>query len=118
MVLFLRFCGQGKATHLLRTLPPTLTQTLAEELDAATETILENLCRLGALTPNQRAQLRLPLRRGGLGLRAQEPLRGLAYLGSWIGNLEGVRDRCPSGVASRERFAAGDRAWARALTEA
>ena len=60
----------------------------------------------------------MPLRRGGLGLRAQEPLRGLAYLGSWIGNLEGVRDRCPSGVASRERFAAGDRAWARALTEA
>ena len=117
-VLLLRLCGQGKATHLLRTLPPTLTQAFAEELDAATETTLENLCRLEALTPNQRAQLRLPLRRGGLGLRAQEPLRGLAYLGSWIGNLEGVRDRCPSGVASRERFAAGDRAWARALTEA
>ena len=53
-----------------------------------------------------------------MGRRAQDPLRGWAYWGSWIGNRGGVRDRCPSGVASRERCAAGDRAWARALTEA
>ena len=39
-------------------------------------------------------------------------------MGSWLGNLEGVRERCPAGVASKARFAAGDRAWARALTEA
>ena len=41
-VLLLRLCGQGKATRLLRKLPPTLTQAFAEELDAATETTLEN----------------------------------------------------------------------------
>ena len=117
-LLLLRLCGQGKATHLLRTLPPALTRDFAEALDAATEATVEALCRLDALTPNQRAQLRLPLRKGGLGLRAQASLRGAAYLGSWLGNLEGVRERCPAGTASRERFAEGDRAWARTLTEA
>ena len=35
-VLLLRLCGQGKATHLLRTLPPPLTQDFAGSLDAAT----------------------------------------------------------------------------------
>ena len=116
--LLLRLCGQGKATHLLRTLPPALTKDFAEALDAATEETVEALCRLDALTPNQREQLRLPLRNGGLGLRAQASLRGVAYLGSWLGNLEGVRERCPTGTASRERFSEGDRAWARALTDA
>ena len=57
-VLLLRLCGQGKATHLLRTLPPPLTQGFADSLDAATETTLASLCRLGALTPSQREQLR------------------------------------------------------------
>ena len=61
-LLLLRLCGQGKATHLLRTLPPALTRDFAEALDAATEATVEALCRLDALTPNQRAQLRLPLR--------------------------------------------------------
>ena len=42
----------------------------------------------------------------------------MAYLGSWLGNVEGVRQRCPAGVAGPERFAAGDRGWARALNEA
>jgi hypothetical protein len=117
-LLLLRLCGQGKATHLLRTLPPVLTEQFAKDLDAATEATLENLCRLDALTANQKAQLRLPLRAGGLGLRAQASLREAAYLGSWLGNLEGVRERCPSGTASAEHFANGDRAWARALAEA
>ena len=81
--LLLRLCGQGKATHLLRTLPPALTKEFAEKLDKATEDTLENLCRLDALTPTQREQLRLPLRRGRLGLRSQASLRGVAYLGSW-----------------------------------
>ena len=75
------------------------------------------LCRLAALTTSQRAQLQLPLRDGGLGLRAQASLRGVAYLGSWVGNLEGVRERCPAGTASQARFSQEDRAWARALTE-
>merc|ERR1711969_313331 len=116
-VLLLRLCGQGKATHLLRTLPPALTKEFAEDLDAATEATLERLCRLDALTPSQKEQLRLPLRLGGLGLRAQASLRGVAFLGSWLGNLEGVRERCPPGTASQARFSSGDRAWARALTE-
>ena len=116
--LLLRLCGQGKATHLLRTLPPALTKEFAEKLDKATEDTLENLCRLDALTPTQREQLRLPLRRGGLGLRSQASLRGVAYLGSWAGNLEGVRERCPLGTASKERFSSGDRAWTLALAEA
>ena len=116
-VLLLRLCGQGRATHLLRTLPPALTGDFAAALDAATEETVEALCRLDALTPNQKAQLRLPLRSGGLGLRAQASLRGVAYLGSWLGNLEGVRERCPTGTVSCGRFSEGDRAWARALTE-
>ena len=84
----------------------------------ATEQAVEGLCRLDCLTPAQKEQLRLPLRQGGLGLRSQASLRDVAYLGSWLGNLEGVRERCPAGTASKERFATGDRAWARALTDA
>ena len=97
---------------------PELTKEVAEAVDAATEETVEALRRLDALTPHQKAQLRLPLRSGGLGLREQASLPGVAYLGSWLGNLEGVRGRCPPGVASQARFTAGDRAWARALTDA
>ena len=60
----------------------------------------------------------MPLREGGLGLRAQASLREAAYLGSWLGNLEGVRARCPEGTASQERFLHEDRDWARALANA
>ena len=35
-LLLLRLCGQGKVTHLLRTLPPVLTKAFAEAFDAAT----------------------------------------------------------------------------------
>ena len=34
-LLLLRVCGQGKVTHLLRTLPPELTTDLAAAVDAA-----------------------------------------------------------------------------------
>ena len=73
---------------------------------------------MDALTPSQREQLRLPLREGGLGLRAQASLREAAYLGSWLGNLEGVRGRCPPETANKARFTEEDRDWARALTNA
>ena len=73
---------------------------------------------MDALTPTQREQLRLPLREGGLGFRAQASLREAAYLGSWLGNLEAVRARRPEGTASKERFLHEDRDWARALANA
>ena len=38
-------------------------------------------------------------------------------MGSWLGSLEEVRERCPAGVASQARFSQGDRAWATALTQ-
>ena len=37
----------------------------------ATEQAVEDLCRLDALTPTQKEQLRLPLKAGGLGLRVR-----------------------------------------------
>ena len=116
-LLLLRLCGIPKATHLLRTLPPSLTEDFAVQLDKAVEATVEELCRLDGLTEAQKQQLRLPVREAGLGLRAQASLRGVAYLGSWLGNLEGVRDRCPSGAASQDRFTTRDRAWARELRD-
>ena len=81
-LLLLRVCGQGKVTHLLRTLPPELTRDLAAAVDEATQVAVERICRLDPLTPQQLRQLGLPLREGGFGIRAQNELRGVAYLGS------------------------------------
>ena len=63
-------------------------------------------------------QCRLPVRLGGCGLTSMQLVAPAAYLGSWLGNLEGVRERCPEGTASKARFTTGDRDWAKALTDA
>ena len=110
-VRLLRRCGQGKATHLLRTLPPALTEDFAKELDEATEATLESLCRLDALTPTQREQLRLPLREGGLGFRAQASLREAAYSApgsaTWKGCGSGARRERQARTASPTETATG-----------
>ena len=64
-------CGLGKATHLLRTLPPALTQDFADALDTATLEAVERLALLDCLTEDQVAQLRLAARNGGYGLRSR-----------------------------------------------
>ena len=108
-------CGLGKATHLLRTLPPALTQGFADALDTATLEAVERLAHLDCLTEGQVAQLRLAARNGGCGLRSHAATRGPAYLGSWLGALPAVRERCPAGTASRAEATSGDAEWAAAL---
>ena len=113
--LLLRVCGLGKATHLLRTLPPALTQDFADALDTATLEAVERLALLDCLTEDQVAQLRLAARNGGCGLRSHAATRGPAYLGSWLGALPAVRERCPAGTASRAEVTSGDADFATAL---
>ena len=59
----------------------------------------------------------MPQREGGVGLRAQSDLRGVAYLGSWLGCLEGVRDRCPATAVDQAAFQQGDHSWAAGLRD-
>ncbi len=63
--LLLRTCGLGRLTHLARLLPPAKTADFAAAADKAVEATFARVGQLDALTPQQAAQTRLSLRRGG-----------------------------------------------------
>ena len=92
-VLLLRNCCAGKLTHLLRTTPPASCAKAAAAFDEALLEAYQRLTRLDPLTAPQRAQCRLPLRLGGRGLRSQEQLAPVAWVGSWAQSLAAVRAR-------------------------
>ncbi len=81
--LLLRLCGCGKVTHLLRSTPPQLVREAARTYDAALLKCYEDLAELDPLTCAQALRCRLPLRRGGRGLRSQEQLAPAAWVASW-----------------------------------
>ena len=80
--LLLRLCGAGKVTHLLRSTPPAQTLAAAKAFDAALLHAYETLAALDPLTTDQALQCQLPLRHGGRGLRSQERLAPVAWVGS------------------------------------
>ena len=76
------------------------------------ETTFAPVGQLDALTPQQAAQARLSLRRGGARLRSLHARREAAWLGSWLTTLPRARAFCPEGWASKEELSR-DEAWAR-----
>ena len=91
--LLLRLCGCGKVTHLLRSNPPARTAAAARRFDEALLKAYEDLASLDPLTPEEQAQVRLPLRLGGRGLRGQEQLAPAAWVASWAQCLPEVLAR-------------------------
>ena len=80
--LLLRHCCSARVAHLLRLLPPEQTRELAADVDRRTA---ETFCTINQLPPldGWRAEaLRMPLRLGGLGLRALEPIVDAAFIGA------------------------------------
>ena len=75
------------------------------------------------MTPLQRQQARLSLRRGGLGLRSLHERRSAAWVGSWLTTLPRVRASCPDGWAGKELLTRSphgwsEEGWAEALLDA
>ena len=93
--LLLRVCGLGKATHLLRTLPPALTQDFADALDTATLEAVERLALLDCLTDDQVGLSYASLRATAGAACAATPRRGA--LPTWAPGWERCR-RCASAV--------------------
>jgi hypothetical protein len=84
-MLLLRYCAVPQPTYMLRTTPPDATRAAARQHDQLIERGLRRCLRLTStelLTKEQRRIARLPLREGGLGLTAVEPLAKVAYVAS------------------------------------
>ena len=88
---------------MLRVLPPSQTEAFASEHDAA---ILACLAKLlgnsepAAFDESQTGRAHLPLRLGGLGLRAATCLRFAAHWASWADSLNILRARLPTVAAT------------------
>ncbi len=80
----LRLCGSCKVSHLLRAMPRDLAAAVFDHFDssmlAATDAALA--C---SLTPAAWQQARLPVSRGGLGLRSSADIADAAFIGSCNG---------------------------------
>ena len=85
--LLLRYCGVGKITHLLRTIPPHLRHA-AQNHDSDVLTSFQSI--LGCnLSPSQVRQVRIKIAQGGFGLASETqtlPTRA-TRLGESLGNL-------------------------------
>jgi hypothetical protein len=84
-MVLLRLCaGPTKVNHILRCLPPRLTQDLAKNMDDAVEHALRVTLELGErnLTDAQWTQAKLPMSMSGLGLISSSLVKEAAYLGS------------------------------------
>ena len=97
--VLLMYCASPRCVHTLRTVPPALAGTYAEESDAAVQSCLWQL--LGnpggpeATIGRARAILSLPARMGGLGLRSAVRMAPAAYWASWADALPAIQARQP-----------------------
>jgi hypothetical protein len=94
--LLLRYCGVPKMSYLARTVQPPVLQATAAKFDAAVRDCFHSIMHTRAaalagtatLTAQQlEAQLALPLRDGGMGLRAVSVYSPSAYFAALAGSL-------------------------------
>jgi hypothetical protein len=81
-LLLLRHCAMGTHTHLLRGLPPSLTQKFARAVDRLVAGRAAELHGVDALTPHQLDRIRMPVKQGGLGLTSADETREAAFAAS------------------------------------
>ena len=80
----LRQCFTQRWGHLLRSLPPHLTASFAEGLEALAVQVVERALDLPELEPWQREVATLPAGDGGLGLQPLAAIREAAFLGGQV----------------------------------
>ena len=80
----LRVAGVPRFNHVVRSLPPRLTEGSAAAFDKQVLTAFQSICGFTdtELTPEVTAQAQLPLRLGGGGLRSYVKTAPAAYLGA------------------------------------
>ena len=92
-------CAGLRANHLLRTLPPTQSQSYAGKHDegmwAAAQTLLGGLPGTADEQATARDLASLPMRLGGAGLRSAERTGAAAYWASWADALAMINARLP-----------------------
>ncbi|CAN0072477.1 unnamed protein product, partial [Ascophyllum nodosum] len=96
----LRLSATSRLSHLLRTVPPSITGQAAANYDALVEWALASIiagdgaAAAGLPTPEEALrQAHLPIREGGLGLTSSSSIKGAAYIGCHALVL-GARRRC------------------------
>ena len=98
--LLLSFCAAPRATHLLRTVPPSASGPYAEAHDAAVWRTLLSLLGSDADVPSTSRQLAfLPARLGGLGLFSAALVSPAAYWAGWVDAFAVLRERLPDVAA-------------------
>ena len=90
--LLLRYCGVGKITHLLRTIPPHLIRHAAQNHDSDVLTSFQSI--LGCnLSPSQVRQVRIKIAQGGFGLSSAAAVSPCAFVASWAATLKLLPNR-------------------------
>ena len=82
--LLLLYTASPRSNYLLRLLPPHVTETYAQEHDAATTECLAHLLGHYDMPATAIATAHLPLAQGGLGLAPARLLAPAAYSASWV----------------------------------
>eukprot|EP00660_Eupelagonema_oceanica_P019730 gene19730-biopygen1270 len=99
--LLLRWCVPSKCVHLLRILPPAVTDEFCRGVDARVE---EAFCLINECTDGfgeaQRQLYETPLAWGGLGMRPLHAVRHAAFVGAWMQCLSHVRRRHGRAIAN------------------
>jgi hypothetical protein len=83
-LLILRFCVISRVSYLMRTIPPTISRGPLQWLD---DQILQCFCKIGefkpgSLSPEQVAQIHVPIKQGGFGLPRLVELAPIAFVSS------------------------------------
>eukprot|EP00665_Eupelagonemidae_sp_cell47_P009391 gene9391-6073_t len=99
--LLLRWCVASKCVHLLRLLPPRLTDEFAADVDRRVERTFAQLNRIeDCFDATARHLYQTPLAWGGLGMRPLHAVRESAFVGAWMQCMSFVRehhgDRIPA----------------------
>ena len=85
-MILLAKCANVRQQYLIRVHPPETTEKASSQFDQEVENVVETW--IGPLSPDQMKIVRLPVKKGGMGLAASSPLRETAYVASRYSVLE------------------------------
>ena len=93
MLFHLSLCNQ--VNHTLRMLPPLFTSGFVESCQAMLVRTFQDITRCGPLSPDQQAQLYLPIAEGGFGLPNFTLTAPVAFVSSCAAASVDILQRCP-----------------------
>ncbi len=95
-VLVLRFVAGPRIMHLLRTVPVEAMKSYASGFDEVVMNVCQKLHGQFVLDEDAKRQVRLPLKRGGMGLTSAAEVSPCALLGAHADMLQSLQDLFPS----------------------